>query len=109
EDKVGVGLGPVVVNGCYDDVPGLGADVAAAAEAAGATLRPGEAEALAAAAAFRADRTELQVEQLGRLADQLPLPQLRLPFVFTTEIGPSELDLLADRLLDQIAALPEAV
>ena len=109
EDKVGVGLGPVVVNGCYDDVPGVEADTRSAAAAVDATLRPGEAEVLAAAAAFRADRTTLQVEQLGRLADQLPLPQLRLPFVFTTEIGPTELELLADRLLAQVAALPEAV
>ena len=44
-----------------------------------------------------------------RLADQLPLPQLRLPFCVTTEIGPAELDGLADRLLAEIAALPEAV
>jgi hypothetical protein len=109
EDRVGVGLGPVVVNGCYDDVPGVAVAPADAAAAAGATLRPGEAEVLAAAAAFRRDRTELQAEQLGRLADQLPLPQLRLPFVFTTEIGVEELEALADRLLLQIEALPEAV
>jgi Mrp family chromosome partitioning ATPase len=109
EDRVGVGLGPVVVNGCYDEVRGIGVEVPVAAEAAGATLRGGEAEVLAAAAAFRADRTTLQAEQVGRLADQLPLPQLRLPFVFTTDIGPAELDQLADRLLEQVRALPEAV
>jgi arsenite-transporting ATPase len=109
EDKVGVGLGPVVVNGCYDDIPGVAIDPQAAAESAGVALRPGEAEILAQAASFRADRTLLQVEQLGRLADQLPLPQLRLPFVFTTEIAADELEVLADRLLEQIAALPEAV
>jgi Mrp family chromosome partitioning ATPase len=109
EDRVGVGLGPVVVNGCYDELPGIDADPVAAAEAAGATLRAGEAEALAAAAAFRADRTALQAEQVDRLAAALPLPQLRLPFVFTTDLGPAELDVLADRLLAEIDALPEAV
>ena len=109
EDRVGVGLGPVVVNGCYDEVAGIGADPVAAAAAADVTLRAGEAEALAAAASFRSDRAALQAEQQTRLADQLPLPQLRLPFVFTTEIGPAELDGLADRLLAEIAALPEAV
>jgi arsenite-transporting ATPase len=109
EDRVGVGLGPVVVNGCYDEVAGIGADPVAAAVAADVTLREGEAEALAAAASFRSDRAALQAEQQARLADQLPLPQLRLPFVFTTEIGPAELDGLADRLLAEIAALPEAV
>jgi hypothetical protein len=55
------------------------------------------------------DRTSLQVEQTERLAAQLPLEQIRLPFVFTTEIGRAELDALADRLLEQIALLPEAV
>ena len=109
EDRVGVGLGPVVVNGLYDDVPGLAADPVDAAAAAGTTLRPGEADDLAAAASFRADRMALQVEQVGRLADALPLPQIRLPFVFTSEVGPDELDLLAERLLAEVESLPEAV
>jgi anion-transporting ArsA/GET3 family ATPase len=109
EDKVGVGLGPVVVNGVYEAIEGVEADPVAAAEAAGTTLRDGEAAVLSAAARFRQERTELQAEQVGRLADQLPLPQLRLPFVFTTEIGPAELEELADRLLAAIHALPEAV
>jgi hypothetical protein len=106
---VGVGLGPVVVNGLYDELAGVGADPIAAAEAAGASLRDGEAAALSAAAGFRADRTALQAEQVARLAERLPLPQLRLPFVFTTQIGPEELELLADRLLTEVEALPEAV
>ena len=109
EDRVGVGLGPVVVNGLYDEVAGLAVAPTTAAKTAGTTLRRGEAAALAGAAAFREDRMALQVEQLARLADQLPLPQLRLPFVFTSEIGLPELDLLADRLLAEIAALPEPV
>lgn len=109
EDRVGVGLGPVVVNGLYDDLPGLRTAPPAAAEAAGTTLRKDEARALSDAASFRTDRMELQVEQVGRLAEQLPLAQIRLPFVFTTEIGPTELDLLADRLLAEIDALPEVV
>ncbi len=109
EDRVGVGLGPVVVNGLYDDVVGIDAVPAEAAEAAGATLREGEAEALAEAAAFRRDRMALQMEQVARLADRLPLAQIRLPFVFTAEIGPHELDLLADRFLVELEALPEVV
>jgi Mrp family chromosome partitioning ATPase len=109
EDKVGVGLGPVVVNGLYEAIEGVGAEPAAAAEAAGTTLREGEAAVLSAAARFRRERMDLQAEQVGRLAHQLPLEQLRLPFVFTTEIGPAELEELADRLLAAIEALPEAV
>lgn len=109
EDRVGVGLGPVVVNGVYDTIPGTDADPVEAAAAAGTTLRPGEAGVLAAAAAFRADRTALQAEQIGRLAEQLPLEQIRLPFVFTTEIGPDELDLLAQRFIAEVEGLREAV
>jgi anion-transporting ArsA/GET3 family ATPase len=109
EDRVGVGLGPVIVNGLYDPVDGLATEPSAAAEAAGVALRDGEAEALGAAARFRSDRMALQAEQLERLAGKLPLEQIRLPFVFTTGIGPAELDLLAERLLEQVRALPEAV
>ena len=109
EDRVGIGLAPVVVNGVYDEIKGLDRDPEAAAVEAGTSLRAGEAEVLAEAAGFRRDRTELQSEQVGRLASALPLPQIRLPFVFTTGIGPAELDLLADRLLAEVEALPEAV
>ena len=106
EDRVGVGLGPIVVNGVYPELPGLDADPVAAAEAAGVSLRAGEAETLAAAAAFRRSRAALQEEQVGRLQAALPLPQVRLPFLFTTDIGPTELEALARCLLDEIAALP---
>ena len=109
EDRVGVGLGPVVVNGVYDDLPGLRRAPAEAAEAAGVALRPGEAEVLSQAAAFRVQRMELQVEQVARLSDELPLAQIRLPFVFTAEVGPGELDLLADRFLAELDALAEVV
>jgi hypothetical protein len=105
EDRVGVGLGPIVVNGVVPDIPGLDADPVAAAERVGVALRPGESEALAAAASFRRGRMALQAEQIGRLEDQLPLPQLRLPFLFTTDIGPRDLDVLAGALLAEIDAL----
>ena len=108
EDQVGVALGPVVVNGLYPDRPGLAVDPVTAAAEAGVGLREGEAEALAAAADFRRHRVELQTEQVARLAEELPLPQLRLPFLFGAELGPSELDLLAERLVDQLQTVVEA-
>jgi anion-transporting ArsA/GET3 family ATPase len=106
EDRVGVGLGPIVVNGLYPELSGLDADPVAAAAAAGVSLRAGEAETLAAAAAFRRSRAALHEEQVGRLQAALPLPQVRLPFLFTTDIGPKELEALARCLLERIAALP---
>jgi anion-transporting ArsA/GET3 family ATPase len=104
EDRIGISLGPVVVNGCYEHITGLDADPVTAAEAAGTSLRAGEAEALAAAAAFRRERSALQEEQVDRLASKLPLPQLRLPFLFEADLGPKEIDVLARSMLDQLEA-----
>jgi anion-transporting ArsA/GET3 family ATPase len=107
EDRVGVGLGPVVVNGVYPEIARLDTDPEQAAAAAGLTLRPGEATALREAAAFRRSRTALQREQIGRLRDALPLPQLHMPFLFTAAVGPAEVDRLAQILLDEIELLAE--
>lgn len=109
EDEVGIGLGPVVVNGMYADVDGLDVDPLIAAEQADAVLREGEAEHLAEAAAFRRERMDLQRGQVARLANELPLPQITLPFLFDAEIGPESIDQLAHALLADVAnikALP---
>jgi anion-transporting ArsA/GET3 family ATPase len=109
EDRVGIGLGPVVVNGVYPEIAGLdvGVDPDQAAARAGTSLRPGERDALLDAARFRQRRTALQRDQIGRLSDRLPLPQLQMPFLFTGVIGPAEIDRLARVLLDEIKALAE--
>ena len=107
EDRVGVNLAGVVVNGLYDDVEGLDTDPTAAAESAGAHLRPGEADVLREAAAFRRSRQQLQREQVARLSEALPLPQLHLPFLFTTEVGPAEIDHLAAAMANAVRALPD--
>jgi anion-transporting ArsA/GET3 family ATPase len=107
EDEVGVSLGPVVVNGTYPEIAGLDADPAQAASEAGASLRRGEATILADAAGFRRHRMALQAEQIDRLAELLPLPQLSLPYLFDADLGPAEVDLLAHRLLAGIGGLTE--
>jgi len=106
EDRVGIKLGPVVVNGLYPVIESLEADPEALADQAGTTLRPGEADALRAAARFRATRQALQHDQVRRLASALPLPQLRLPFLFDVDLGPAQLDVLADALALEVNALP---
>ncbi|CAA9226816.1 MAG: hypothetical protein AVDCRST_MAG10-974 [uncultured Acidimicrobiales bacterium] len=97
EDRVGVDLGPVVVNGLYPVLEGLDADPAAAG--AGAST-------LAEAADFRARRQELQQAQVARLAAALPLPQLHLPSLFTVDLTPSHIDVLAAALATAIEGLP---
>lgn len=107
EDRVGVTLAPVVVNGLYPELDGLDIDPEEAAAAAGVHLRPGEADGLRQAAAFRRSRARLQATQLGRLADALPLAQLHLPLLFTAEIGPREVEVLADRLAGAVGGLAD--
>ncbi len=109
EDRVGVDLAPVVVNGLYPVLEGLDADPDDAAAAAGVTLRPGEADVLRRAADFRFRRQDLQQEQLGRLASALPLPQLHLPSLFAVDLGPPQIDDLAQALAAGVEALPTAV
>ena len=105
EDDVGIGLGPVVVNGMYGELPGLDTDPEAAASDAGVSLLGGEAGVLAEAADFRLHRIQLQREQVERLSEQLPLPQITLPFLFESEIGPAEIDTLARAALAAIEAI----
>jgi anion-transporting ArsA/GET3 family ATPase len=108
EDRVGIKLGPVVVNGLYPVIDDLDADPETLAADAGTTLRDGEAEALRAAAKFRSTRQQLQQEQVSRLADALPLPQLRLPFLFDVDLGPDQVETLAGALADEVGRLPAA-
>ena len=105
EDKVGIKLGPVVVNGLYPALDGLDADPAELCAAAGTAATDGQIAALRAAAAFRRQRQALQAEQVARLAEALPLEQLRLPFLFSPEIGPSELEVLSTALRGGIEGL----
>jgi uncharacterized protein (DUF2267 family) len=103
EDEVGVMLGPVVVNACYPPTAGVGslwiADPSVLAQAAGeVALDAGEADALLGAAVFRASREAVQSEQIDRLSADMPLPQLRLPYLFSDDIGPEQVAELAEAL-----------
>ncbi len=92
EDHIGIQLGPLIVNGRWADVEGL----AAALERRGTD---GEAET---AARYRLDRIESQRGEIDRLAGELPLPQVELPFLFTTAVGRPEINTLADALTEQL-------
>ena len=105
EDKVGVALGPVIVNGCYPEAEGLTVTAVEAVKVAGVTVGDDLVSSLEAARRFRTTRSELQNEQLERLGNQLPLAQLRVPFLFVDAIGPSELDILSNALAEGVTAL----
>jgi anion-transporting ArsA/GET3 family ATPase len=107
EDRVGIKLGPVIVNSCYPGVAGLEVPAGSAAASAGVALDDDLLRALDDASRFRLTRQELQHRQIERLAHELPLPRLEVPFVFSETIGPAELGVLADALAQGIRALPE--
>ncbi len=76
EDQVGVQLGPVVVNGVD-----LGVELPAASAMSSIVghLDAATAGALTDAADFRRSRREMERQELARLAEQLPIPQIVLP------------------------------
>ncbi len=104
EDQAGVKLAPVVVNGAWPHL-GLGG-AAPAAASLGVQLTDAEVAGLDRAAEFRRHRQDLQAAQVERLAERLPLPQMMLPYLFSTDLGIHELHILADALERQIAVLP---
>ena len=103
EDQVGVQLGPVVVNGIDDgvDIPDAGAVAACVAG-----LDPSTAIALSAAAAFRRSRRSMEAQEIGRLTEQLPLAQIRLPARLVAGLAPSDIDALAHVLAPDAGAQP---
>jgi anion-transporting ArsA/GET3 family ATPase len=116
EDRAGVALGPIVVNGCAPEIDGLCAprngsgvsQVRADATALGVALSAGDADALAAAAAVRVGLRARHQEQRVRLAARLPLPQIELPFLFTADVGADEIDVLAGALTAGVLAIEPA-
>ncbi len=90
EDRVGVQLGPIVVNG-VDDGPELpdpdAVDLVAESDADAAALR--------AAARYRLARRAMQRAELGRLAVELPLPAAVLPLLPVAGITSDDIDRLA--------------
>jgi anion-transporting ArsA/GET3 family ATPase len=84
EERVGVQLGPVVVNG-VDAGPPL--------DAHESTPPP-----LAAAAAYRTARRALHAREVARLAESLPIVQLHLPDVVTAGLDADHIDALAEQL-----------
>lgn len=104
EDRAGVALGPIIVNGCIPNLgPATDDDVFADLTAMGcddATIAAAQQ-----AAAFRARRHASQEVQRARLREALALPQINLPQLFTAQIGPDELAQLADAFADGIAAI----
>jgi anion-transporting ArsA/GET3 family ATPase len=107
EDRVGLKLGPVVVNSVFPDAAWLDLDPLEVAAAAGVLIGENEAAALRQAARVRQRRHLAHAAQQARLAESLPLPQLSLPYLFAEKIGPLELDRLAGAFAAEVDRLDD--
>lgn len=103
EERIGLRLGPLVVNSCWSDRPGLALTPAAAAKRSGTALSAADKAALTMSSRYGAARLGVQREQIDRLDESLPIPRLRLPRLATPRLQPDHLHLLADAL----GAVPE--
>jgi anion-transporting ArsA/GET3 family ATPase len=105
EDKAGVQLGPVIVNGCDPEPAGLERTAAEVAAAAGIAFAEGHLAALEDARRFRLDRHAVSAEQIERLRRDLPLPHLLVPILNADVIGAAESKALAGALTAAVEAL----
>jgi hypothetical protein len=113
---VGMPFGPLVVNMLYPPrfltgpsaraIDGFPEELASIAvdDAGAAPLVP-----LVSAARTAKRRRELNDRYLERLARDLPLPQIHLPYLFTPHFGPDALEDLAQRLDGQVMAAPASI
>jgi anion-transporting ArsA/GET3 family ATPase len=101
-ERAGVTLLAVVVNGRLPvlSFPPIAdaASLGSLARAGGVSLRSEQLAGLAAAAHLRLERQEVQAAQVVRLAQELPLPQLELPFCFDADLRSPQLATLTDAL-----------
>ena len=106
-DSAGLTLAPLVVNGLYP-ARSLDTDperIREAASSAGVFVPGAEVDHLALAAEFHTRRRALQTAQVERLTATLDLPQVHLPFLFTAELGPPQLEVLATALTEGLGAV----
>jgi anion-transporting ArsA/GET3 family ATPase len=101
-EDVGIATAALLLNCCHErqlDASAEAEVLRLSADGAGGALGPGvRLEAALAAARRHIRRRKLTRFYETRLQKSLPLPVVRLPFLFREEIGPAEVALLAARL-----------
>jgi anion-transporting ArsA/GET3 family ATPase len=103
-EKIGVTLGPLVVNALYP--PRFATGVSARALAAlPENVDDDGLQPLVTSARTAQRRRELNDKYLERLRTEVPVPQAHLPYLFTADFGPKAVEDLAARLEPQLAAL----
>jgi arsenite/tail-anchored protein-transporting ATPase len=106
---LGMGMLPLVVNGCWPDRAGLAKTPAMAARSQKVKLTPAAKQALESSAAFGRARLERQREQIERLTAEFDGPIVTLPRLPTPRLEQAELSTLADALSESLSvALADA-
>jgi anion-transporting ArsA/GET3 family ATPase len=103
EDQLRVSLGPVIVNGVLPVLADIDRDPADLIDAT--TVPKAQLSTLRAAGKWWSTRCDRQREELDRLAEALPLPQIQLPYLFGTTIGGAESVELSDALIRGVSQL----
>lgn len=112
EEDVGIKLAPVLVNGVWPAIAGL-AEAVEAAEAADKARTAGRRRArrdhgrasAVLAGRYRLARMADQRAEMHRLARELPLPQVHLPFLFRTGLDLPDLSTLAEAVSSRSATV----
>ena len=103
EDQLRVSLGPVIVNGVLPALADIDRDPADLLDAA--DVPKAQLSTLRVAGQWWSTRYARQREELERLADALPLPQIELPQLFGPTIGAAESVELSNALIRGVAQL----
>jgi hypothetical protein len=103
EDQLRVSLGPVIVNGVLPSLDEIDRDPGELIDAG--QIPAAQLSTLRAAGRWWSTRYARQREQLARLSEALPLPQIELPHVFGPSIGSRESIALADALARGVTQL----
>lgn len=108
--EIGMSLGPVIVNRLYpprleSGLPAVALDELSASPAA---LSDPVLGPILMAGRLSRQRAHLNKHHVERLKSLAAPAELHLPYLFTPEFGPREVESLAERLGDQIERLPPA-
>jgi anion-transporting ArsA/GET3 family ATPase len=102
--KMGVALGPIVMNGVWPEIRALGKEPAqtlrAAAAGAGVDLTDDAIGVLADVATTHARRARNQRKAMKLLASDVSLAQIELPYLFTERMGRPEVEQLSGMLAE---------
>jgi len=105
--KMGIALGPIVMNGVWPEIRPLGKDPVAtlrdAASRASENLSDEAIKVLASVASTHARRARNQRKSMKTLADEVSLPQIDLPYLFTERMARPEVEQLAGILSECVS------